>query len=568
VQILASLNDPSRLGGSLDSALLADLQQASDDWAAHISGLGTLTVELQFKPLGGTTLAEGAPGSYTDGGTTLDGKTLVTPAPQHELSTGTHLGTASGKGVTDMVVVVSTDLMAQLYTGLDGRVPQGRYDAVSLFAHEIDHGLGENGFIGTPDSPRIESLYDHYVRIGADGSAVFTGPAAELVNGGPVTLTTSNSGEAYYHVANTARDTNARDLMSGLGLAAGTAPGISLLDLAILKDSGVPIAGTLVTSKVTSSTLSDGQSVAGSGGTDFIIARGTASVAGAAIGDVAVYAQGGTLTFTGGGSTATVVGQGAASLALSGGGAGSAMTAFGGRGDIAYHGGSGADEIIGGSGAFRGSGGAGGSLVLFGGAGTMRFSGGAESDTIVDGAGAATIAAGTGAVFAGTAGGSILSANGAGTFLAGNASGDQLSASAAGGDILAAGAGNETLSGSGSAEIDIDFGGTGSDLVLLGHGNDSFVGGTGAATVQAGSGNQTLYLGHGAPALLDFAQGLTGGSDTVSGFRVGTDHLHLAGYAGDPTLAAIGSGTVLGLSDGTRITLLGVATDSAAGLLA
>ncbi len=566
LQILASLNDPSRQGGSLDSALLADLQQAANLWAGHIAGKGVLTVDLEFQAMTGDELADGGPAVYVPAGTTLDGKALYTPSSQYEISTGTHLPGLASHGGYDINVSVNTSVLSQLYTGLDGHVPATQYDAVSLFEHEIDHGLGENGYL-SPGSPAgIESMYDHYVRIAADGTAVFTGPNAELVNGGAVALTTTNVTEAYYHVANSLSDPNATDLMSGQGLAPGTAPGISQLDLAILKDSGVPITDTLV-ARVVPVTLAAGRSFTGTGGLNFVTAQGAATVTGAASGGVDVFAHGG-LTFIGGDGSAVLVNQGGSAMAIAGGGAASSMTAFAGAGDVSYSGGAGADEIINGTGDFSGTGGHAGSLVLFGGSGTLRFSGGGETDTIVDGSGAATIAAGVGAAFAGTAGGSVLSALGAGTFLAGNAGGDRLTASAAGGDIMAAGSGNETLAGAGSAEIDIDFGGSGADQVLLGRGNDSFVGGTGAATVQAGSGNAVLYLGSGGPSTLDFAAGLTGGADTVSGFRVGTDHLHLSGYAGDATMQAAGTGTVLGLSDGTRIVLLGVSSGGTGGLLA
>ncbi len=571
VQIVATLDDPSDLGGSLDKALLADLQQAADDWASHLAGQGTLTVDLQFAALPSGVLADGRPDSDVASGKILDGRSLAIPSTLYEMQTGTHLPStqkSQGGSGSDMDVTVSTAVLSQLYTGLDGKVPGTKYDAVSLFEHEIDHGLGESRFISSTGSRgSSETTYDHYVTIEPDGSAVFTGPEARLVNGGDVVLTTLNNGENYYHVADSESDPNANDLMSGLGLPAGVTRDISELDLAILADSGVPITDRFAGQAQATVTVAPGQRFAGTGGTDFVVAQGTGTVSGAATGEVAVFGQGGTLTFVGGGGAALVVGQGASALVLSGGAAGSTLTAFTGTGDVTYRGGAGADEIIVGGGSFTGTGGAGGSLTMFGGSGTLRFSGGGESDLIVEGVGAATVAAGAGAVFAGSAGGSVLSANGAGTFLVGHSDGDQLGASAAGGDILAAGGGNETLAGAGSAEIDIDFGGSGSDLVLLGHGNDSFVGGTGAATVQAGSGNETLFLGQGGLTLLDFTAGLTGGTETVSGFAAGTDHIHLAGYAGSPTLVAGSTGAVLGLSDGTTIILRGVTTDNAASLL-
>ncbi len=84
-EIVASLDDPNDLGGSLDAALLADLQQAADTWGTHIAGKGVLTSSLQFKNLAGTTLAEGAPVFYTSSGTTLDGNSQSPPSDPGEV---------------------------------------------------------------------------------------------------------------------------------------------------------------------------------------------------------------------------------------------------------------------------------------------------------------------------------------------------------------------------------------------------------------------------------------------------------------------------------------------------
>ena len=169
--------------------------------------------------------------------------------------------------------------------------------------------------------------------------------------------------------------------------------------------------------------------------------------------------------------------------------------------------------------------------------------------------------------------------------IGGGGDGDLLVATGTLDNLVAAAGGNETLTGSGASGNNTFFGGTGSDLIATGAGRDLVVAGSGTATiaggtgnaaifagsgqdlilggtggnyVQAGSGAATVFTGAGAD-LLAVVSGQAGGSVTVSGFRVGTDHVAARGYAGGPTQAVIGGNTVLGFSDHTQVTLLGVA---------
>lgn len=298
------------------------------------------------------------------------------------------------------------------------------------------------------------------------------------------------------------------------------------------------------------------------GGTVSIVANASSTSS------MTVYGNAGTIDFTNGGGSGLVVGTGLPTLNMTGGQSGSSLLAFTGTGATTYVGGSGTDEVISGGGAMSLTGGTGGSLLVFGGAGTLNLKGGAESDMVIGGGGAETIHAGTGAVFGGT-GGSLLFANGAGTFLAGDVTGDQLTASSLGGDILVGGAGNETLTGAGSANGNIIFAGTGADSINLGLGADTFAGGMGSDTIQVGVGNAALYLGTSGASLINFTLGTAGGTDTISGFRVGTDHLRLNGYAktATPTVTTAGGSTTVSLTDGTKIVLNGITNNTTASLL-
>ena len=133
------------------------------------------------------------------------------------------------------------------------------------------------------------------------------------------------------------------------------------------------------------------------------------------------------------------------------------------------------------------------------------------------------------------------------------------------GTTLAAGAGNETLVGGYSSGNDTFFAGSGNDLIGLGSGSDVVFAGTGSSTVIAGQGTD----------IFAFTNGQAGGSETIFGFKLGTDQLSLQGYASgelqrdlasavtktDPTSGV--ASTTLTLSDHTQITLAGVTSASA-----
>ncbi len=168
--------------------------------------------------------------------------------------------------------------------------------------------------------------------------------------------------------------------------------------------------------------------------------------------------------------------------------------------------------------------------------------------------------------------------------IGGGGGGDLLVATGTLDNLVAAGGGNETLTGSGASGSNTFFGGTGSDLIVTGAGRDLVVAGSGTATIaggtgnaaifagtgqdlilggaggnyiQAGSGTATVFTGAGAD-LIAVVLGQAGGSLAVSGFRVGIDHVAARGYASGPTQTSAGGNTVLGFSDHTQVTLLGV----------
>jgi Ca2+-binding RTX toxin-like protein len=186
--------------------------------------------------------------------------------------------------------------------------------------------------------------------------------------------------------------------------------------------------------------------------------------------------------------------------------------------------------------------------------------------TFINGSGASTLSMGTGTVYvqagagggtytAGTGGGSKLTAGSGVVTFHGEANGDVLTAAGSGADTLVAGSGSETLSGGTS---------TGSITLQAGSGADAMTAGLGDTTFIVGKGNSSIGIG-GLADLIEVVKGSGGGLDTVTGYRVGTDHLHLSGFLPSAPSSAVSGqtsdgkgGDMVALSDNTRLDLLGV----------
>jgi hypothetical protein len=156
----------------------------------------------------------------------------------------------------------------------------------------------------------------------------------------------------------------------------------------------------------------------------------------------------------------------------------------------------------------------------------------------------------------------ILNDSAAATTTAPGGNADQL--------IYEQGSANVTLQGGNG--INILFGGAGTASLIGGSGNDYLFAGTGATTMYAGAGSN--FMQSGCPS--DYVAGATTfdltpadiANDIIAGFRIGTDHLHVAGDApGSAALATIIAGAsadaagnaVLHLAATHSVTLQGVA---------
>ena len=268
------------------------------------------------------------------------------------------------------------------------------------------------------------------------------------------------------------------------------------------------------------------------GGNNIVVTSGDATVL-ATTGNDTSFASGGGHVISYGGSAGKLLIVAGSQDSTMVGGAGS-VVAFAGTGHAFVFGGAGLTEFLGGSADSDFNGGD-GAAIDFAGAGGGLITGGAGTGIFVS-EGHTTITAGYGASQMYVGNGDVVS-------LVGGAN-----------NVVGAATGNVTLNGVNS---------TGNNLFLLGAGVDSVRGGQGSDVFYLGGGFGQITGGGGRDVYAAVAN--TGGLDIIHGFRPGTDQLVLNGFGASEAQTALvtqlngGGSTTLNLTDGTKMTFLGVA---------
>jgi hypothetical protein len=239
-----TVNDPT---AAADDALISqNLTAALNAWGVYLSGRGTLDVTVGVEATSGASSRELASGGSTVSiGVAMDGaRTVYRSGVDYELASGRDPNGSTADAEIDLN---PTNLKSLFFSSTPGAgsPPAGTYDGLSILEHELGHIFGIDGFrdTGTGALPADrESNWDLLVQV-SGRTAAFYGPTAVAVYGGPIPVTTTfDSGEAYYHFANSPTDAASTDLMSGTGLPAGVVRTISPLDVAALADVGAPLS--------------------------------------------------------------------------------------------------------------------------------------------------------------------------------------------------------------------------------------------------------------------------------------------------------------------------------------
>jgi len=254
----------------------------------------------------------------------------------------------------------------------------------------------------------------------------------------------------------------------------------------------------------------------------------------------------------------------------------------GGTGSMSVTGGAGSSTIFGGAGGGSAEGGRAGQNVLVAGTGNTTLVGGGAGDMLVAGSGDTTIVMQPGSVAFGGTGQSTIFGGDHGTLVGGSnhdvmaaGSGPEALWAGTGTSELYGGSGDDTMVGGVSGQATI-VGGSGNNLIVGLGGRTAAHGGTGNDVFYAGSGDMTIAEGRGADNVVfgtgnatvtggsgrdiyTVLNGHTGGADVIVGFKVGIDQVQTFGYGSNARQVQISRGdTTVGLSDGTRITFVGV----------
>ena len=265
-QFNISLNDSAGLSNTQETQIVNVLSAATDDWAQYITGHTTLRISLNITSVS-TKGSELADAGFADvAQEVVNGQTVLIPSSIYALTTGQYVP-GSTADINVNLPLLAGELSGSaggLYVNPNpftsgGTVPAGLFDLLTVFRHEMAHGLGfagettQQGALNTAPTPFDQFIQDT-VSAGTITAANFIGPNAEAAYGvilgtgtaTPVPLTLLNNGENFFHLANSSGEPLGHDLMNGIGLLPGTSVDISAMDLAILSDVGAPVTAGVI----------------------------------------------------------------------------------------------------------------------------------------------------------------------------------------------------------------------------------------------------------------------------------------------------------------------------------
>jgi hypothetical protein len=242
-----AFDDPGQTAANLYQPITQHVLASGARWNAHLRPITDVILEVRVvipatnPPAGATgrSLAASPVGM-------VGGLVLSEQGAAAEVRTGVD---PNGAEADIEFVFNPTYLLNQLWLDPDPfqrvtAVPADRTDAMSIILHEFGHAFAFNGY-RDPNTGELSggflSTYDQHVS-GTDNDLVFNGPEATSLYGNrPVPLNNDN----LFHLGNESPLPGAdlvSDLMNGVEFTNGTRYDISLLDVAVLADSGVPVA--------------------------------------------------------------------------------------------------------------------------------------------------------------------------------------------------------------------------------------------------------------------------------------------------------------------------------------
>ncbi len=217
-------NDPTGTLAPLQAAISKSLHIAWDLWSVHFTRHAPIEIEVNYEPGGAASLAVAHSFFYSTD-ETFGGRPIGQAAVTREIVTGID---PNGRE-PDGEISIGVNLPGFVFrSSLSESVPFQKFDAISIFAHEIGHLLGFSASFSS--SSTLITSFERYVS--GTTNPVFNGPAAKAANGGVGVRLAPGSPS---HLADTT------DLMA-TALTNGQVREVELLHLAILQDTGLPVS--------------------------------------------------------------------------------------------------------------------------------------------------------------------------------------------------------------------------------------------------------------------------------------------------------------------------------------
>ena len=231
VTIQITIDDPTSLFEVFYADIERVFQDAAGEWASHIEGNAVLEMRIAFEQ--GDYLMASRPMVAIETGQTVNGFDVYRIGTIWEI-----LGDGDPNGqIYDGEILIAPSSLPLMDFGYPEAPAADRYDAYSIFLHELGHVLGFSCAMGYYDATDTwATTYDIQATQTAAGYS-FTGETAVETYGGEVPLSDATSPGAYPHVDMDSVPDSLMVPFVGVGWRLTLAP----LELAILKDSGMPM---------------------------------------------------------------------------------------------------------------------------------------------------------------------------------------------------------------------------------------------------------------------------------------------------------------------------------------